>query len=109
MSKWMFTNVSKWLKNHTHHVTIYRFYEDDWGYMGMRDYRTEEPTNRFFLHIRKSYVDYKGNIRVDSTSKEIRTGEFGKDEANIIAYNLNHKEFDYETFVNALKTLGVEV
>ena len=90
-------------------VAFYREYEEYWGYMGMRDYRTYEPTNNFELRV----VPYI-NGHADFSNCNLVSGSFGtkvfdKDMANKIWYNLKKLYMSYESLHNALAKEGLLV
>lgn len=87
----------------THAIFYFRYYEEDWGYMGMRDYPTYERTDRFKIDV----VPFGVSGRADNTDAGIvcnsfRTKEFDTNMANLIAYNVKHG-CKYETLRAELK------
>ena len=87
-------------------VFFFRGYEEDWGYMGMRDYRTYEPTNEYHISV----VHYrKGCDRVLSTDagydrNSFTSKSFDKDMANKIWYNLSKLHKNYSALYNFVKS-----
>ncbi len=72
-------------------VFFMRGYEEDWGYMGMRDYRTYEPTDKFCIEV----VHYNSAGHAHSSDagyskNSFSSKDFNKDIANKIWYNLKH-------------------
>ena len=72
-------------------VFFTREYKEDWGYMGMRDYKTYEPTEKFGIDV----VKYNSKGIAHSSDAGYRKDSFcargfGKDMANKIWYNVKH-------------------
>jgi len=86
-------------------VFFFRGYEEDWGYMGMRDYRTYEPTGEYHISV----VHYGNSDRVMSTDagyvkNSFTSKGFDKDMANKIWYNLSELQKDYSALYNFMKS-----
>jgi len=93
-------------KNHKVCVFFERAFEEDWGYMGMRDYKTYEPTDDFKLSI-VPYVNGSAyNVDAGYVNGSYRTNYFDKDMANKIWYNLKNG-MDVCELVKALRKLDL--
>lgn len=88
-------------------VFFFRYYKDDWGYMGMRDYKTEEPTDRFELRV-IHYMNGRCNA-ADAGYKEasFKSKEFNKDIANKIWYNLKNRYINYNSLKDMMEAEGL--
>lgn len=88
-------------------VWIYRFFREDWGYMGMRDYRTYEPTDEFRVEV----VPFYNNHTVYSSDasyvcNSFKSKEFGKEMANRVWLSLTNG-MTYDQLVTALIKNGL--
>lgn len=82
-------------------------FTEDWGYMGMRDYRTYEPTDEY----RISVVHYNSNGHANSTDagyllNSFKSKYFNKDMANKIWYNLKNG-MDYTSLLRTLRKMDL--
>lgn len=85
-------------------VWFMRGYEESWGYMGMRDYRTYEPTDEFEIEV----VHFNATGFAHNSDAGIRRNSFqsktiDKDTANKIWYNLKKAGRNYKDLYKFMK------
>ena len=93
------------LETGTHAVFFTREYEEDWGYMGMRDYKTYEPTDKYGIDVVPYSNGCACNVDAGCIPSSFEARGFDKDMANRIWWNIKHG-IDYATLKNAMKGQG---
>ena len=84
-------------------VFFERLFEENWGYMQMRDYRTYEPTKHFRIVIADvNQLGYANNCDTEA----IMVSDLGIDYVNKLWYNLEHQTFTKDAFLKELKLDG---
>ena len=90
----------------THAIFFTREYEEDWGYMGMRDYRTWEPTDKFGIDVVKySSRGTANNTDAGYKKDSFSASGFDKNMANKIWWNVKNG-IKYEVLRDAMKKEG---
>lgn len=78
-------------------------YEEDWGYMSMRDYPTYKATGKYRVTI--AVYNSSGVARTtDHNAIDVR--DLDVDFVNKLWYNLEHKTFTRRALLQALKQEG---
>ena len=92
----------------THAVFFTREYDEDWGYMGMRDYMTYEPTEFYGVRVvpYNKYTHRADNTDAGYVKGSFRADGFDKDVANRIWWNIKNG-IAYETLRDAMKEMGL--
>lgn len=85
-------------------VFFFREYEEDWGYMGMRDYRTYEPTDNFCIEVvHYNSVGHAHSCDAGYTKNSFSSKDIDKDTANKIWYNLKKLNRNYTDLYTFMK------
>lgn len=85
-------------------VFFYREYEEDWGYMGMRDYRTYEPTDNFSIGVvHYNSIGHAHSCDAGYAKNSFTSKDIDKDTANRIWYNLKKLNRNYTDLYTFMK------
>lgn len=84
------------LKTDEYAVFFMRYYEEDWGYMGMADFASLVSTDDFICEIRQWRKDRYGHQVADHLSEGYKV--YGnKDLMNKLWWNFKTKHISFET------------
>lgn len=86
-------------------VFFSRYYEEDYGYMGMADFASLEPTNDFICEVRKWRKDRYGHLVADHISEGYKVSG-DKDLMNRLWWNFKNNRITFETVKKHFLEIG---